>query len=736
MRSLSGNLRETIIPAVLNSYSVVFFFNNKIVAIILFIVTCFNISAGVSGLLAVLIAVIVASSMGFDKNLVKQGVYSFNALLTGICIGTFFEPGIVFIVILLLAALLSLMISVVLSGWMGKYGLPFLSIPFVISVWIVLLPSSQLANLGLTQRNVFWMNEIFSVGGRHLLNFFQTIDNLPLSRMVTIYFRSLSSILFQDNLLAGILIAAAILYKSRIAFLLSLTGYISAYIFARFVGADMLSFSFYNIGANYILVAIAAGGFFTIPSRYSFLWAVVLIPITSLMILFMSKLMSFYQLPVFSLPFSLILILFIWFLLLRVKPGKLAMVQFQHYSPEINLYTYINNLDRSVLNRYFPFYLPFWGEWTISQGYDGKYTHKGEWSNAIDAVLADESGLTYEKDNPGIENYYCYNKPVVAPADGVVTEISDNIDDNEPGKVNTINNWGNTIVIKHLNNLYSQLSHLRPGSFRVRNGDFVRKGDILAFCGNSGRSPEPHLHFQVQTAPLVGTKTISYPFAYYLLKSANGYQLKSFETPSEGDIITNISTNQLLKASFDLQPGMILRFKYTIDNSEEKVVSWEVFTDAYNYTYLYCSESQSLAWFINDGTMFRFTTFKGDRKSLLYYFYLVSYKVLLGYYPDIETEDLLPLHIVRNNRWWIWFHDLTAPFYQYLQFRYSGRAAWSDISLNPSRIRLESVIDLKLFKMNRPVAKGSILLDNNRLMEITMKIGKTTVWAQSQDISL
>ena len=728
------NLSETILPAVLNSYSVIFFFNNRVLALILFSVTCFNIVAGISGLISVTVAVLVANSMGFDKNILRQGVYSFNALLTGICIGTFFEPGLVFTVILLLAALLSLILSIAIGGWLGKYGLPFLSIPFVLSFWIVLLPSSQLENLGLTQRNVFWMNEIYSVGGKHLLDFFQTIDNLPLSRMVSIYFRSLSSILFQDNLLAGILIAVALLISSRITFLLSVTGYLAAYIFARFVGADMLSFSFYNIGANYILVAIAAGGFYAIPSRYSFLWVAILIPLTSLMILFMSGLMNTYQLPVFSLPFSIITILFVWFLILRVKPGKLALTQLQHFSPEINLYTYINNLDRSMVYKFFPLYLPFWGEWKVSQGYEGRHTHKGEWSNAIDTSLADESGNTYERSAGKVENYFCYNKPVVAPADGVVVEINDNIDDNEPGKVNTINNWGNTIVIKHLNTLYTQLSHLRPGSFRVKKGDFVRKGDIVAFCGNSGRSPEPHLHYQVQTTPMVGAKTISYPFAYYLLKVNSDYRLKSFEIPAEGDVISNITINQLLKAAYDLQPGMILRFSYRINDSEEREASWEVFTDAYNYTYLYCPESQSTAWFVNDGTMFRFTSFAGNRKSLLYYFYLASYKVLLGYYPDIEINELMPLHIVRKNKWWIWIHDFTAPFYQYIKFNFRNKASWSDMSVNPSRLRLETSIEFSLFASKKSAAEGLIVLDDNRLAEFSLNMGNTKIWARSQNI--
>ena len=352
MTSLSI-LRKTIIPAVLNSYSVVFFFNNRLLAIVLLIVTFFNLTAGLSGLIAVLTAVIVASSMGFDKLRLKQGIYSFNALLTGIGMGTFFEPGLVFFVLLLLAALFSLIISVILSGWLGKYGLPFLSIPFVISFWLILLPSGQFANLGLTQSNVFWMNEMYSIGGKTLLDFFQTIDNLPLSQMVIVYLRSLSSILFQDNLLTGILIAAALLFVSRITFLLSVTGFVTAYLFAHLIGSDMASFSFYNIGANYILVAIAVGGFFTIPSRYSFLWVVLLIPLTSLVILFMTKLGTYIQLPFFSLPFSIVVISFIYFLILRIKPGKLILTQIQNYSPEINLYSYNCSVARATGNQYF-----------------------------------------------------------------------------------------------------------------------------------------------------------------------------------------------------------------------------------------------------------------------------------------------------------------------------------------------------------------------------------------------
>lgn len=727
-------LRKTIIPATLNSYSVVFFFNNKLLAIVLLSVTFFNFYAGLSGLVAVLTTVIVANSMGFDKIRLKQGIYSFNALLTGIGMGTFFEPGLVFFILLLLAVLFSLIISVILSGWLGKYGLPFLSIPFVISFWLILLPSGQFANLGLTQRNVFWMNEMYAVGGKPLLDFFQTIDNLPLSRMVIVYLRSLSSIFFQDNLVTGILIAAALLISSRITFLLTITGFITAYMFAHLIGSDMASFSFYNIGANYILVAIAIGGFFTIPSRYSFLWVVLLVPLTSLIILFMTKLSTFIQLPFFSLPFSIVVISFIYFLILRVKPGKLILTQFQHYSPEINLYSYKGSIDRITGNQYFPLHLPFWGDWTVSQGYDGKFTHKGEWGSAIDFVLVDEMNKTYDVSSNSCEDFYCYNKPVVAPADGIIVEIADHIDDNEPGIVNSTQNWGNTIIIKHLNSLYTQMSHLRAGTFKVKKGDFVRLGEIVAYCGNSGRSPEPHLHFQAQVTPIPGAKTLDYPFSYYLQQAGNEIKLKSFCTPGEGDHISNVLTKPLLKEAFDFQPGMIMKFIYGNDSEPEKVISWEVFTDPYNNKYLYCSETQSTAFFVNDGTMFYFTSFYGEQKSLLYFFYLTAYKVLLGYYENIEISDFFPLHIIRKNRLSLWIHDIVAPFYQYIKAQYSIRPVWSDSPVNPGQIRLSSKIHISYFGSRRDEGSGTILLSDNQIREFSFESFNKKIWAQRTDI--
>jgi urea transporter len=726
---MKNTFRNLILPSILNSYSVIFFFNNKLLATILLLVSFFNFYGGLSGLIAVLVTVLIANSMGLNKYQLKQGLFSFNALLTGMGMGTFFDPSWVFFSLLILASLITLILSVTMGGWLNKYGLPVLSIPFVFTFWFIVLPSSQFENLGLTQRNVYWMNEMYAMGGNSLLNFFQTIDSLPIHSMLDIYLRSLSSIFFQDNLITGLLIAIGLLISSRITFTLSIVGFLSAYFFAQFTGSAAASITYYNIGANYMMVAIAIGSFFIIPSRYSYLWTILLVPVTSLVLLFFNKLLGFIQLPVFSLPFSFVVILFVYFLQMRMKPSKLILTAAQYYSPEINLYTFNNNKARLSHLFYFPLYLPFWGEWTVTQGHDGKHTHKGDWGKAFDFMLKDEELKTYTSNGLLCENYYCYNKPILAPADGIVEEIIDNIDDNEIGKVNTVNNWGNTIIIKHLSGLYTQMSHLKKSTFKVSKGDFVKRGDILALCGNSGRSPEPHLHFQVQTTPMLGSKTIDYPFAYYNKNEKLEKKLLQFSKPLEADLISGIIGNNLLKNTFDILPNTNLKFSFVNEKGEEEVEQWESYTDAYNQKYLYCKESESSAFYVNDDTMFYFTTFYGNKKSLLYYFYLSAYKVFLGEMDTQVVKDAMPLSIIKNKKISLWLNDFIAPFYSFISVLYSIKLDSTDHQFDTTSLVLKSKIQLSIFGKLNTDSTSTITLNKNNIEGFTFKTKNTSIKA-------
>ena len=697
-------------------------------AVAIMLTTFLNFYAGLSGLLAVVLAVLLANSLGFDKVQLRNGVLSFNALITGIGLGTFFDPGLVFFTLLALSSVLTLIISVAMGGWFFKYGLPFLSIPFVLAFWFIVLPSSLYENLGLTQRNIFWINEMYSVGGNSLLSIYQRIDSWEISQWLDIYLRSLSSILFQNNLITGIIVAIALLISSRIFFSLSLLGFFSAYVFAQFSGSEAASITYYNIGANYIMVAIAIGGFFIIPSKYSYLWTVLLVPITSVVLVFFTKLFGFIQLPVFSLPYSFVTIAFVHFLRQRASERKLILTPIQHYSPETNLYSYLNNKER--LNRflYFPIQLPFWGEWTVTQGHDGTFTHKEEWGKAFDFMVLDEDGKSYKSTGLHCANYYCYGKPVTAPADGIVIDIVDNIEDNEIGQVNTTQNWGNSIILQHITGVYSQLSHLKKHSFKVSKGDFVKFGDVLAQCGNSGRSPYPHLHFQIQESPVLGSKTSDYPISYYL--NCKTKKLEQFSRPVEKDMISNLHQNPFMFKAFNIFPDTTLKFSYTDRSGKQKIEHWDAYTDAFNLKYLYSRETEAVAYYTCDNMMFYFTAFYGSRKSLLYYFFLTAYKVLLAE-SEIMVKDNVPVHLLNSNKGINSLNDFTAPFFNFVKAGYAEKTTKIDHVLDTTAIELSTEITVSTLGRKAQNMKGTIKINHEGISSFTYVSGKKVIHAKS-----
>ncbi|WP_329346909.1 M23 family metallopeptidase [Vibrio natriegens] len=74
---------------------------------------------------------------------------------------------------------------------------------------------------------------------------------------------------------------------------------------------------------------------------------------------------------------------------------------------------------------------------------------------------------------------------VLAPADGVVETV-------RPGN----RGYGNYLTLRHSFGFMSSYAHLQK--FKVKSGEFVSKGDVIAQCGNSGNSTGPHLHYEVR----------------------------------------------------------------------------------------------------------------------------------------------------------------------------------------------------------------------------------------------
>lgn len=688
------------------------------------LVSFFKPFAGLSGLVACIIAIAFGRFTGINRNSVQAGLFSFNGLMIGVGMGAFYNSGLAFWLLLSIVVMLSVIFSGVLWVFLSKQGLPFLAIPFMLCFWLVILVTREFAAIDLTTRNIYWINEMYTVGDKPMVSFMLFFENLPLHPLILAFFKSLSSLFFQDNVLAGIIIFTGLLFHSRIASSLVVIGFITAVLFNHVVHAYSSGINYYLMGANLIMVTVAIGSFFVIPSLHSYLWAMLSVPVTFIISIALSKITAMFQLPVYTWPFCFVTIVMVYFFSIKFQRGRVVLTPIQFYSPEKNLYNYLSTIERYAYQQYFQLQLPFMGQWIVSQGYEGNITHKGDWSKALDFVIVDSEMKTYTAYALKTDNFYCYNKPVLAPGNGYVWEIIDFVEDNEIGKINQLQNWGNTIIIKHAEGLYTKMCHLKKNSFKVKVGDYVKQGDVVAACGNSGRSPEPHLHFQVQSTPYVGSKTIGYPFAFYRIHRHQQVELAEFKIPEETQFISNVVVNKSLAKAFEFLPGY--RMGVTAEGYEES--TWEVFTDAYNYNYLYCYQTRSIAYFGRLNNVFYFISFYGDEESLLYQFYLAGYKVCLSTESAVTTSDKFPLQLSHNNPG-KWLQDIVAPFYIFRRLLYESENITDKSAIFDEAITIRSRQSLQYFAYRGKPTESSILIRDQRIQSFTFSKQHKTITA-------
>ncbi|WP_439482935.1 urea transporter [Cyclobacterium plantarum] len=716
--------------ALVSSYAQVFFSNNKWFGIILLLLTFVDFYVGIYGLLSVSAALLTGYIIGLSEYPIRQGYYGFNSLLVGVGLAIYFQPGPLLLFLILISGVLTLFVSLAFEGILGKYGLPFLSLPFILVFWLLRLASRQFEALGLNERGIYVLNELYLLGGNQLVSLYEWWNQFPFPSSLKTYFLSLGAIFFQQNIFAGVFAAIGLLIYSRIGFTLSLLGFYIAYAFYLVLGVPFTGISYSFIGFNYILTAIALGGFFIIPNKSSFASLLIIIPIVAVLSISLQEIFNLFYLPVHSFPFNLAVLTFLYGLKFRMDNRiGLSTIFWQQNSPEKNLYNYRNFMDRFGKDSPIPIYLPFFGEWAITQGHKGSYTHKDEWKHAWDFEIKDEEGKTFKDEGDYPADYYCFDKNLLAPAYGTIENVVNDVDDNPIGKRNLEKNWGNTIVIRHSDFLFSQLSHLRKGSIVPQIGDKVKKGDIIARLGNSGNSPYPHLHFQLQSTPHIGSKTIDYPISDVWMRYQNKDSLLSVATPPVGAMVSSLNPHSALKNAFSFVIGDQLKFK----NKEEQQITWTVKKDYSLNRYLECEPSGSKAYFKLDEAMLHFTHFEGDRRSTLYRFYLAAYKISFGFTNGLELRDSFPINMVFHPKK-IFLQDFIAPFLRYLRGEYRLRYPEKGNGLSLKPIELKGEIIKSSFGRKLDTYSFEFLIDNTGIRSFHFQSGNSnleTTWIES-----
>ena len=587
------------------SYAQIFFSRSPLVGATLVLATMFAPRVGAFGLAGVLSSLAIARALNLSPTSRREGLYSYNALLVALALASGSEPSGQALALLLLLVLASVIFSAGLQALFGAvFNLPILSLPFLLSV-VLYVGSAQTLGLSGASDNGLLLAQSLSA---------------PLERCL----EGLGAIFFLPRFEVGAMMLLALALHSRIATLLALVGLAAAAMFLQVGGVSEPSGLATVIGFNAVLSAIAIGGVWFVPSASSFSLAALSALIAALFALGLQGPFSRLGLPLAVIPFNLSVLLMLYATRQRVADQHPKSVDFLLGTPEENLAHYRTRLARFGARYRIAFAAPFSGRWSCTQGVDGPHTHRGEWRQALDFEVLDAAGATHRGAGGVASDYHCYRLPVLATADGTVVKVIDGVADNPIGVVNTHDNWGNFVLLYHAPQLYSLVAHLVPGSVRVREGQIVSRGDPLGLCGNSGRSPAPHLHFQLQATARLGSPTIPVEL-HDLVVSPRAEltpagdpevgALHSCYVPREGERVRKLAPAEALVRLLRLQSDQPLVFLVD-DGSKERRERIFPAVDLYG-NFVLRSELGATLYYEARAESFKVYDLLGDQRSVL-----------------------------------------------------------------------------------------------------------------------
>jgi murein DD-endopeptidase MepM/ murein hydrolase activator NlpD/urea transporter len=536
----------------LRPYARIVFSRDPRVGALIFAAVATRPRVGAATLGAVLLAHGLARLFGLGAHTTKEGTAATTAVLAVLALAYFGPPGHP-VWLLVPAAVLAVLLEAGCETAFAGFALPTHAWPFVLVSWIVMLAARSLP-LSSTPNDwnaaASWLPAWSTASG-------------PLDVA--------AAIVFSSGALAGALVAAAIALHSRIALLLAGAGSLVAFAMHAALRASA-EWSWLDVTASFnaILTAMATGGVWFVPSGSSLVLAVFGAGAATILTYALMPVAGAAFLPVLSLPFVVTTHL-VLLAARRRDRDKSPASTVPGDRPEDSLARHLMRVRRFGEAAWLPFRLPFRGQWVVTQGNDGPYTHRDQWRFGFDFEVAPLGGTPDAGKPSELRHYACYGLPVLAAGAGSVVSVLDGIEDNPPGEVNTHDVWGNVVVIAHGVGLYSAYAHLQPGSIGVRPGETVTAGQEIGRCGSSGRSPVPHLHFQLQRSHVMGSATVPVEFGDVVRGERDSARLELHGIPNEGDVVRPIVRDEALVRALAWSPGA--RFELSETDRTELVTS-------------------------------------------------------------------------------------------------------------------------------------------------------------------
>jgi len=533
---------NSIVRRVCSGYAAILFTENPRIGFAFLLATFWFPNIGASGLIAILLAIGTARLLQFRS--LANGSHLYNSLLIGLSIGASYQLDGYSLLLLFFAAISSVFFSVLFTEWFWRLEhLPALSLAFVLVAFI-----TSFAAQGSVQLDYY----LYPVPD------YQTF----LSRPIDYFLTALAGIFFTPEPKVGLVLFLGIFITSRYLALLTLAGFLAGNsVYGALTGEWYSTFSL-HYGFNFFLTAMAIGGIFTLPSQQSFLCALFGAGLAAIIGSALQSALLPYGLTGMALPFLIVTLTLLAGLNKRTLSAAPYLLLENPALPEVSLERARLAKVRGLTSNCLSLAAPFIGEWTVYQGMNGEHTHQAPWQHALDFIMTDEQGKSYQTSGDFLTDYYCFGLPVLSPVYGQVSSCRDDLADHAIGEVDTENNWGNYVLIWVDGQHTVLLAHLQQHSLQVKPGDWLVVGQKIAQCGNTGRSPQPHIHLHVQQTSYLGSPTVDFNLNNGILRIAQQRQFYLTCQPTKNALLSSQLPDSKLAHALHFPLGKQLCYRF------------------------------------------------------------------------------------------------------------------------------------------------------------------------------
>lgn len=284
--------------ASLKGISQVFLIDNAITGFIFLIaISVASIPLGIITLASAMIGTWIVGFGGANPNLINQGLFGYNSVLTGLALALFLDGGNRWMFALFGAAIAALFTASMMHV-IKIIDLPVLTFPYILLTWLILLACFRMTVLKLSPDLI--PQDLSRIK-------MDMTGSIEISGLVD----GIGQVFFMDNVWSAIIILIGIFYSGWKLGLYALVGTSIAWITAYGLGVDIESFNMGIYGYNAVLTIIAISVVFDANQRYSMLTGCVAAILTVPFTASIGDWLTPYGIPALTMPFVLVTWIFL-----------------------------------------------------------------------------------------------------------------------------------------------------------------------------------------------------------------------------------------------------------------------------------------------------------------------------------------------------------------------------------------------------------------------------------------